>query len=180
MEKEQVMSQPLAGIDSTPVEEFLKVLYEHKKSWEKDGKYQEAQDAVKRIQQLRDQETKRKKLELQGKLKSDEQMCESAHQKEIQEFLHRWEKIIIPEFENERLLIELETKKRHQNEIEELKEKSKTDNSLKFRHSPELLNIQKQIESLASLGKYNQAKKMKSKFKKLEKIEKSKHLKVVK
>lgn len=102
-------------------------------------------------------------------------LCEDAHQKEVQEFLHRWEKIIIPEFENERLLIELETKKRHQNEIEELKESMKNSSVSKYRHSSELLNIQKQIESLASLGKYLEAKKMKKKFKRIEKLEKAKH-----
>lgn len=114
------------------------------------------------------------------KLKNDEIMWEDAHQREVQEFLHRWEKIIIPEFENERLLIELETKKRHQNEIEEFKEKAKSDSTYKFRHSWELLNMLKQMESLASLGKYQEAKKMKLKFKKLEKGEKLKHEKKVK
>ena len=96
-------------------------------------------------------------------------MCEDAHQKEVQEFLHRWEKIIIPEFENERLLIELETKKRHQNELEELKQTNK------YRLSPSLLNLQRQIESLASLGNYTEAKKLNKKFKKLDKIDKNKH-----
>lgn len=41
-----------------PIEEFLKVLYEHKKSCEKEGKFQEAEDAVNRIQELRLQEEK--------------------------------------------------------------------------------------------------------------------------
>ena len=95
---------------NTPIEEFLKVLYEHKKSWEKEGKFQEALDTVRRIEELRMQEDKRQRQELEDKLKNDKIMCEEAHQKEVQEFLYRWEKIIIPEFENERLLIELDTK----------------------------------------------------------------------
>lgn len=89
----------------------------------------------------------------------------------MEEFLYRWERVIIPEFENERLLMELDMKKRHQNEEEEMREGAKEESSLRFRHSSELLNVQKQIESLASLGKYVQAKKMDAKFRKLEKIE---------
>lgn len=60
---------PVGDAGIAPIEEFLKVLYEHKKSWEKEGKYQEAEDAVKRIQELRMQEEKRVKLEVQSKLK---------------------------------------------------------------------------------------------------------------
>mmetsp|Transcript_16477 Transcript_16477/g.14386 ORF Transcript_16477/g.14386 Transcript_16477/m.14386 type:complete len:132 (+) Transcript_16477:233-628(+) len=62
------------------------------------------------------------------------------------ETIRKWEQIIIPEFENERLLIELEAQKRFQNEIEEFKESAKTDNKYKFRPSTELLNLTKQIE----------------------------------
>mmetsp|Transcript_4776 Transcript_4776/g.4508 ORF Transcript_4776/g.4508 Transcript_4776/m.4508 type:complete len:110 (+) Transcript_4776:181-510(+) len=83
-------------------------------------------------------------------MKEDLEMCEDAHQKEVQEFLHRWEKVIIPEFENERLLIELEAQKRHENEIEEFKEKSKTDAAFKFRPSANLLNLERQKEAMKS------------------------------
>ena len=35
-------------------------------------------------------------------------VLESAHKDEIEQFLHKWEKIIIPEFENEQALMEIE------------------------------------------------------------------------
>ena len=43
---------------------------------------------------------------------------ENAHLAEIKELLNKWNNIIIPNFENEVTLIELELKKRHQNEVE--------------------------------------------------------------
>ena len=61
-----------------------------------------------------------------------------------------------------------------------LKKIENKDPALKYRHSSELLNIQRQIDSLASLGKYSEAKKMKKKLNKLEKVDKSKHEKTIK
>ena len=102
---------------------------------------------------------------------------------------------IIPEFENERLLIELECQKRHENEIEEFKEKAKTHNSYKFRPSPDLLNLQRQTEAMKSnfinetfvvshlnegskiANTFKEVKKMKKKVKRMEKLERNKHKK---
>jgi hypothetical protein len=43
---------------------------------------------------------------------------ERAHMAEIKELLSKWNNIIIPNFENESSLLELELKKRQQNEVE--------------------------------------------------------------
>ena len=43
---------------------------------------------------------------------------ESAHKAETHELLNKWNSVIIPNFENEAALIEIELKKRHQNELE--------------------------------------------------------------
>ena len=68
MESEQkTSSKGFGDLINTPIEEFLKVLYEHKKSWEKEGKFQEALDTVKRIEELRMQEDKRQRQELEKK-----------------------------------------------------------------------------------------------------------------
>jgi len=46
------------------------------------------------------------------------QSLENAHIVEIKELLAKWNNIIIPNFENEASLLELELKKRQQNELE--------------------------------------------------------------
>ena len=38
---------------------------------------------------------------------------ENAHKAELKELVNKWENIIIPNFENETTLLELELKKRH-------------------------------------------------------------------
>ena len=46
------------------------------------------------------------------------QALENAHLAEIKELLAKWNNIIIPNFENESSLLQLELKKRQQNELE--------------------------------------------------------------
>lgn len=46
---------------------------------------------------------------------------ENAHKAETKELLSKWNNVIMPNFENETSLLELELKKRHQTELEEFK-----------------------------------------------------------
>ena len=46
----------------------------------------------------------------------------NAHKLEIKELINKWNNIIIPNFENEAALLEIELKKRHQNELEYFRE----------------------------------------------------------
>ena len=47
---------------------------------------------------------------------------QSAHKAETKELINKWNNVIIPNFENEVALLEIELKKRHQNELEMFKE----------------------------------------------------------
>lgn len=46
------------------------------------------------------------------------QALENAHMLEIRELLTKWNNIILPNFENEAALLELELKKRQETEVE--------------------------------------------------------------
>ena len=46
------------------------------------------------------------------------QALENAHMLEIKELLTQWNNIILPNFENEAALLELELKKRQETEVE--------------------------------------------------------------
>ena len=46
------------------------------------------------------------------------QALENAHMTEIKELLTKWNNIIIPNFENEATLLEIELQRRQENEIE--------------------------------------------------------------
>ncbi len=79
---------------------------------------------------------------------------ENAHKAELKELLNKWNNIIMPNFENESALLEIELKKRHQNELEQFREmiigKDAADGvgGGKVHYSSEILNMQKKAEIL--------------------------------
>ena len=103
------------------------------------------------------------------------QSLENAHIVEIKELLAKWNNIIIPNFENEASLLELELKKRQQNELElfrmQVESEQKTQ---KIYYSSEVLNLKRQCEVLGNQGAYKDAKVIKKKMKDSQKFERAK------
>lgn len=99
-------------------DDFLQVLEEHRKICEKEGKFDEAKAARKRLKELRIINENRKRDTLIKTHQSEMEALEKAHLQEIKELLAKWNNIIIPNYENEVSLLELELKKRQQNEVE--------------------------------------------------------------
>jgi hypothetical protein len=93
---------------------------------------------------------------------------EQAHFQELEEHHKQWNNIILPNFENEFRLLELEMRKKHDNELQDFKKTQQLDMSMKFRPSPKLLDMHKKMESLASSGNYIEANKYKKQMKKIE------------
>lgn len=77
---------------------------------------------------------------------------ENAHKAELKELINKWSNVIMPNFENESALLEIELKKRHQNELETFKEQIEKDQdgtgSGKVHYSSEILNLKKKSEIL--------------------------------
>lgn len=102
---------------------------------------------------------------------------ENAHKAETKELLSKWNNVIMPNFENETNLLELELKKRHQTELEEFKTSIEqgTYKQQKLHYSTEILDMVKKKEYLSSQGAYMEAKLLQKKIKKLKAVEKDKH-----
>ena len=67
---------------------------------------------------------------------------ENAHKAELKELVNKWDNILIPNFENETTFLELELKKKHQNELEVFKEElERGTTSQKIHYSGEILNM---------------------------------------
>ena len=76
---------------------------------------------------------------------------EAAHKAETKELINKWNNVIIPNFENEVALIEIELKKRHQNELEQFREAVEREQSEAIIHySGEILNMKKKSEVLGT------------------------------
>ena len=85
---------------------------EHRKICEKGGKLNEAMAARKRLRELKIVNENRKREMLITSHQNDMSSLENAHIVEVKELLAKWNNIIIPNFENEASLLELELKKR--------------------------------------------------------------------
>merc|ERR1719291_86576 len=88
------MNQDLegSGENEHAVGEFLDVLEKHRRDCEAEGKYEEAELAKTRLQQLRDHEENRRREELRSQQLAERLGVEEAHMKELQEFNEIWDK----------------------------------------------------------------------------------------
>ena len=93
-------------------DDFLQVLDEHRKVCEREGKLNEAQAARKRLRELKVLKESRKRENLYQGHEEEMAALEKAHMMEVKELLTKWNSIIMPNFENEAALLELELKKR--------------------------------------------------------------------
>ena len=74
---------------------------------------------------------------------------ENAHKSEIKELINKWNNIIMPNFENESSLLEIELKRKHQHELEQFKESIEKDQGIgKVHYSGEVLNLKKKSDVL--------------------------------
>lgn len=154
----------------------MQVLEEHRKICEREGKFNEAEVARKRLKELRKLEDIRKRDELIMRHRTEMKALENAHKSEIKELINKWNHIIMPNFENESSLLELELKKKHQNELEEFKCRFESEGAgAKVHYSSEILNMQKKSELLGQQGFYKEAKKLKSKVRFQKSMEREKY-----
>lgn len=100
---------------------------------------------------------------------------ENAHKAELKELLHKWSNVVMPNFENEAALLEIELKKRHQNELEAFKDQVEREQSGVVHFSSEILNLKKKSDVLGQQGFYKEAKAVQRKLRALKALEKEKH-----
>lgn len=95
---------------------------------------------------------------------------ENAHKQEIKDLINKWNQIIMPNFENEAQLLQLELKKKQQNELEAFQGDLGNDTS-KVHYTSDVLNMSKKAEILGQQGFYSDAKKLKKKVKEAKNFE---------
>ena len=94
---------------------------------------------------------------------------ENAHRAELKELQNKWNNIVLPNFENETALLEMELKKKHENELENFRQAIDSGQAVNERlhYSNEVLELQKKAEHLSTQGWYKEAKECHKKLKKL-------------
>lgn len=148
--------------DDSAVQSFLDVLEQHRTDCERQGKYEEADLANSRLEQLRSHEESRRREELHSQQLSERLGVEEAHMKELQEFNTMWDSKVA-EFEAHAANLQSTLSLRHQEEHKAFLDKAQRETAPRApRWSKELLNLRKIQESLAKQKNYSEAAKVKA------------------
>merc|ERR1712010_84244 len=158
------------GNNEESVQDFLRILEEHRAECEAQGKYVEAEIAKKRLDELQEHEANRQKESMRSRQITERLGVEEAHMMEFQQFNAIWDKKM-EEFESNAKQLVDNMKKKHANELFRFKEKLQKSQPYRPKFSKELLNTRKIQETLAKMKHYPEAHKIKIKADRLEEIE---------
>jgi len=144
------------------IQDFLEVLEKHRLDCERQGKYEDAELAKTRLEQLREHEENRRREELRSQQLAERLGVEEAHMKELQEFHEIWDQKV-NEFEGHAVNLQTTLAQRHREELSAYMEKARRETEPRTpRWSRDLLNLRKIQETLAKMKKYAEAGKTKA------------------
>jgi hypothetical protein len=157
------------------IEEFIDILEHHCKDCEAQGKYVEAEMAKNRIKELKEQKKQMDLDELQTRQQNENIELEETHILEFNNFNQEWDKRM-NEFQmhSSQLIKALEEK--HIQQHEEYRNGLEEKIPVKFKPSPELLNLKKIQGNLARQKEYKEAHQVQVRGQKLEKQEQERYL----
>ncbi|CAD8176803.1 unnamed protein product [Paramecium octaurelia] len=143
-------------IQSGDLEEYIQILYDHQKSCEKAGKYLEADQAKKRLAELKKELDLKNKGDVKDRHCSEKQDIEKAHLEEFNQFNQFWDQKMV-EFDNEAQKVKEQTLQRHEEELRQFSEELENSLPVKPKDSAELLALRKTEEQLARQENYLEA-----------------------
>ncbi|CAD8074545.1 unnamed protein product [Paramecium primaurelia] len=155
---------------SGDLEEYIQILFDHQKSCEKAGKYLEADQAKKRLAELKKELDIKNKGDVKDRHCSEKQEIEKAHLEEFNQFNQFWDQKMI-EFDTEAQKIKELTLQRHEDELRQFSEELENSLPLKPKDSAELLALKKTEEQLARQENYLEAHVIQSRIQTQEKDE---------
>mmetsp|Transcript_86057 Transcript_86057/g.247001 ORF Transcript_86057/g.247001 Transcript_86057/m.247001 type:complete len:272 (+) Transcript_86057:88-903(+) len=154
--------------DEHAIADFLELLEKHRIDCEKSGKYEEAELASTRLEQLRQHEENRRRDELRSQQLQERMRVEELYCSELLEFNEMWD-FKAAEFEKHAAGLQNTLADRHKQEHMAQLEKMRRETEPRTpRWSKDLLNLRKIQETLAKMKKYAEAEKTKVQADKVE------------
>jgi len=148
--------------DGQSIDDCVEALEKHRIACEKEGRYEEAEIAKTRLEQLRVHDENRRKEELKSQQLAERLGIEEAHMKELQEFNEIWDGKFA-EFESHAANLQNTLGTRHVEEHHAYLDKLRRDTEPRTpRWSRELLNLRKIQDNQAKMKQYTDAGKTKA------------------
>lgn len=162
----QMMQQsnlpPELAAEDQAVQDFLRILDEHRRHCEREGKYLEAETAARRLRELRAHEENRRREAMRSRQTAERLGIEEAHMLEFEQFNAIWEQRM-QEYEKSAEEGLEKLKEKHLAEIMAFQEEWQNKLPRKPKLSKELLNMRKIQDTLARQERYQEAQKIKFK-----------------
>lgn len=144
-------------------DDFFQILETHRKSCQREGRYDEAELTRLRILELRAHEEQTKKTHLQARHKAEKSSLLEAHRLEVDKLNEVWNNDLMPKFEESVRLSIGQMQEKHKAEQEDLKKRQELELEKNKAHPPgEVLNLRKRMDNFATAGEYADAKKIKA------------------
>jgi len=160
--KSQVHLPPELAAEDQAVQDFLRILDEHRRHCEREGKYLEAETAARRLKELRQHEENRRREAMRSRQTAERLGIEEAHMLEFEQFNAIWEQRM-QEYEKSAEEGLEKLKEKHLAEIMAFQEEWQNKLPRKPKLSKELLNMRKIQDTLARQERYQEAQKIKFK-----------------
>ncbi|CAI2376869.1 unnamed protein product [Moneuplotes crassus] len=152
------------------LEEYIDIITQHQKKCEEEGKYVEAEMAMNRVKELKEQLKNRDNEELQQIHAEDLAELEETHIQEFNAFNEEWDKIMSQfQIHASELIRSLEEK--HDQQIQEEMQRINEKLGDKYKKSPELLSLISTQKNLAKQKEYREAHKIQIEAQELERRE---------
>lgn len=150
-------------------DDFFQILETHRKSCQREGRYDEAELTRLRILELRAHEEQTKKAHLQARHKAEKSSLLEAHKLEMEKLNELWTTEIMPKFEESVKITIAQIEEKHKVEMNDLRKRQEIEFDKIKAHPPsEILNLRKRMDTFASAGEYADAKKVKAQLFELE------------
>lgn len=160
--KTKVQLPPELAAEDQAVQDFLRILDEHRRHCEREGKYLEAETAARRLRELRQHEENRRREAMRSRQTAERLGIEEAHMLEFEQFNAIWEQRM-QEYERSAEEGLEKLKEKHLAEIMAFQEEWQNKLPRKPKLSKELLNMRKIQDTLARQERYQEAQKIKFK-----------------
>jgi hypothetical protein len=150
-------------------DDFFQILETHRKSCQREGRFDEAELTRLRILELRAHEEQTKKNHLKARHKAEKASLLEAHKLEIEKLNETWSTEIMPKFEESAKIAVMQMQEKQKAEMEEMRKRQEIELEKIKSHPPsEILTLRKKMDTFAAAGEYTDAKKVKAQLFELE------------
>mmetsp|Transcript_20379 Transcript_20379/g.38145 ORF Transcript_20379/g.38145 Transcript_20379/m.38145 type:complete len:207 (+) Transcript_20379:5753-6373(+) len=146
-------------------DDFFQILESHRRSCQREGRFDEAELTRMRILELRAHEEHAKREQMVTRQQAERANLEEAHKTEVEKLTELWEQEALPSFDEAIKVAMIELREKHRQELEDVRWRQEKELEKERQHPPPLiLNLKRRLDTLATTGEYQEAKKIKLKL----------------